>query len=324
MKRICLLMLALILPGQEAFGCAACGCLLSKDWVGQDVGGKSGYAFSLSYDFINQSQFRQGKSNLSLAGADAILNGGTNGTGNEVETQTATRITTLGFDYNDEKWGLGIQLPFVDRYHTTMPTGIGTYNYSNSTDMADLRITGKYAGFSPERTSGLIFGIKLPTGADNVNFANGAALDAALQPGTGSTDLILGAFRMGQYGKLGWFAQGTVQHAFVSNRNLSYRPGDAYSVNLGMRYAKFGQRLTPLLQVNMIHRNSDSGIGASVSGNGSPLTGGNLVYLAPGASARLGGGFSAYGYVQIPVYQDVKGVQLVPDRIFSLGIRYAY
>lgn len=319
------LALALAVPAKAVFACAACGCLLSKDWIGQDIKTQPGYAVSISYDFINQNQFRQGKSNLSLAGADAILNGGANGTGNEVETQTATRITTLGFDYNSETWGIGVQLPFIDRYHTTFPTGpANPANYSNSTDMGDLRVVGKYTGFSPERTSGLLFGVKLATGADNVSFADGSALDAALQPGTGSTDIILGAFAMGQYEKLGWFTQATVQHAVESNQHLGYRPGDAYNLNLGIRYAKFGQRLTPLLQLNMIHRNSDSGIGASVAANGTPLTGGNLAYLAPGVSVRVGGGLSAYGYVQIPVYQDVKGVQLVASRILSVGLRYAY
>jgi hypothetical protein len=326
-KHILALTLTLAIPVKTAFACAACGCLLSKDWVGQEVRIQPGFAVSLSYDFINQNQPRQGKSSLSPAEANAIQNGGTNGTGNEVETQTTTRITTLGLDYNGEQFGVNIQLPFIDRYHTTLQSGLAnpaSYNYSNSADMGDLRVTGKYTGFSKNHLSGLIFGIKLPTGATNINFADGTPLDPSLQPGTGSTDIILGAFGMGQFKQLGWFAQGAVQHALVANHTLDYRPGDAFSLNAGIRYAKFGQKVTPLLQLNLVHRNSDSGTGASVEANGTPLTGGNLAYLAPGLSMRLGGGLSAYGYVQIPVYQDVKGVQLVASRILSVGVRYAY
>jgi hypothetical protein len=50
----------------------------------------------------------------------------------------------------------------------------------------------------------------------------------------------------------------------------------------------------------------------------------DLLYLAPGVSARLSAGFSAYGYVQFPVYQDVDGVQLTPKEIYSVGIRKTF
>ncbi|MDA8249222.1 MAG: hypothetical protein M0Z28_08580, partial [Rhodospirillales bacterium] len=72
-------------------------------------------------------------------------------------------------------------------------------------------------------------------------------------------------------------------------------------------------------------RQSDSGPAASYYTGGpyigTPITGGDLAYLAPGASIRLGDGYAVYGYVQFPAYQNVVGVQLVASRIYSLGIR---
>ncbi len=307
------------LPASNALACAACESMASRDWQGQGSTLQAGWTLGLTYDFINQNQIRQGKQNLSYPAALANLGG----PGNELETQTATRITTLDADYNGDNWGLSFLLPYYDRYHTTLQGGNSGYNYSDTHDIGDLRLVGKYTGLSDDQSTGLILGLKLPTGPTNDTFAYGGLLDRALQPGTGSTDIIWGAFTTGQAGELRWFMQGTVQHAFAISDG--YRPGDAWRLNVGLRYAKFGQRVIPLLQFSLIRRQSDSGINASYFTGGpyagTPLTGGNLAYVAPGLAARLGGGYMAYAYVQLPVYQNVTGVQLVPSRIWTLGIQ---
>ena len=195
------------------------------------------------------------------------------------------------------------------------------YDQSQYNTLVEIKIIGKYAGWSEDNSSGITVGVQLPTGQTHENFGiSGNPIDPSLQPGTGATSLILGGFTSGMVGKLGWFTQGTWQHT-VSN-NYGYTPGTAVIVNAGVRYAEMGQRVVPMLQVNLVHRNSDSGVNASYSGvDGSPLTGGNLAYLAPGVAATLGKGVSAYGYVQIPVYENVHGVQLAPRYILSLGLR---
>jgi len=306
-----------------AQACATCGCTLSKDWLGPQAGSVSGWSVGVSYDFIDQNQLRVGKTNLDQAGAQAILNPPGN-TGNEVELQTLTRTMTLGVDYHVDNWGVSVQLPFVDRYHTTLQDGTQAgYNYNQFNTYGDARILVK-VGLTPDVGTGIIAGLKLPTGSTNEPF-NGAAggqVDPSLQPGTGSTDLLLGGFYSGQADRLGWFAQGLWQHAIASQ--AGYTPGDAMTVNLGLRYADLGQRIVPLLQVNFVHRNVDDGINASREFDGTPQTGGNLVYIAPGVSGRIGGGFSAYAYVQFPVYQDVNGVQLTPKQIYSAGLRKTF
>jgi hypothetical protein len=307
-----------------ALACATCGCTLSKDWLGPQAGSVSGWAASLSYDFIDQKQMRIGQTNLDTAGAQAILNPPSS-TGNEVELQTLTRILTLGVDYNAADWGFSIQVPFVDRYHTTLTDGTQAgYDYSQFNAIGDVRVLGKYA-LAADGSYGVIAGLKLPTGGTAQQF-NGplgsGAVDPSLQPGTGSTDVLLGGYYAGQADKLGWFAQGLWQHAVASQ--YGYTPGDAITVNAGLRYADLGQRVVPLLQLNFVHRNVDTGVNASVAYDGTDLTGGNLLYIAPGVSARLGDGFSAYAYVQFPVYQDVTGVQLTPKQIYSAGLRKAF
>ncbi len=306
----CLFVLMLLAPICQAWACAACGCMLSKDWQIQGMGSGPGLTMGLTYDSVDQNQMRSGSSKVnsfSLPNAQ------------EIEMLTNTSFTTLVADYQGSNWGVNMQLPYIQRYHLTYPTGATSLDSSDSKSLGDGRILGRYTGFSKDGSNGIFLGMKLPTGPTDVNFASGSPLDASLQPGTGSTDLLFGGFQEGQIDRfrLGWFVQGLLEHA-VSTRN-SYRPGDAFNVNAGIRYGKFGQSLTPMLQINFIKRIPDSGY------NATPLiTGGELAYLAPGISVRLGGGTSAFAFIQLPIYQYVQGIQLTPTKILSTGVMHAF
>ncbi|HEY4038472.1 MAG TPA: hypothetical protein VGM15_06585 [Burkholderiaceae bacterium] len=314
--------------GGSAQACATCGCTLSKDWLGPQAGSVSGWSVGASFDFLDQNQMREGRQNIDQARAEAILNPSGH-TGNEVELQTLSRVTTFSVDYNTADWGVTVQVPFVNRYHTTLQDGTqGGYNFNQFNALGDARVLAKVGlsalGLAADASSGVIAGVKLPTSVTDEPFNGpaGGTVDPSLQPGTGSTDLLLGGFYSDGLEKLGWFAQGLWQHAVASQ--AGYRPGDALTLNVGLRYADMGQAIVPLFQVNYAHRNVDTGNLVNVEFDGSPLTGGDLLYLAPGVSAHLGAGFSAYGYVQFPVFQDVNGVQLTPKEIYSVGIRKTF
>ncbi len=313
---------ALLAVGQHALACASCGCTLSKDWLGPQAGSTSGWSAGISYDMINQNQYQIGTRKIDHSTAQNLLNPGQ--IGSEVELQTATRTTTLSLNYNADDWGVTVLVPFVDKYHTTLSDGTTAgYSMNQYNTLGDVKLLGRYAGWSGDGGTGVIVGVQLPTGLTNENFNAGASagqpIDPSLQPGTGATAIILGGFTSGEFNKVGWFAQGTWQHT-VSN-NFGYTPGSTIIANAGIRYAEPGQRIVPLLQFNYVHRNSDSGINASYDYTGAPLTGGNLFYVAPGVSAQLGGGVSAYGYLQLPLATNVTGVQLTPRYILSLGLR---
>ena len=306
----------------NAHACAACGETLSRDWGSQGISSTTGFSADLSYSYINQNQLRYGTGTASSAQVSDLVAGG-----QEVEDYTTTRLTTASINYSAEDWVVSTQLPFLQRKHGTFGNAMpGDYtNYSSSSDsgIGDIRIVARYTGYSGHKTSGFIAGIKLPTGNTDANFNDGAStgspLDRSLQLGTGSTDLILGGYLTGAISDYGWFAQGTVQHA-VTTKNTGgadYRPGDAYAMNVGMRRANFGAKFTPMLQLNLIHRRPDD-IG------GMQLDGGTLMYLAPGATMRLGGGTSVYGFIQIPIYQNVYGLQLGPRYTLTLGVSHSY
>ncbi len=304
------MILGLLAPIGDAFACAACGCMLSKDWQIQGMGSGPGYTMGLTYDYVDQNQMRSGSGKLpgfSLPNAQ------------EIEIRTRTSFATVVGDYQGSNWGVNLQLPYVERYHLTFPQGTTALDSSKSSSLGDARILGRYTGFSSDASNGIFLGLKLPTGPTSVDFSSGNPLDPSLQPGTGSTDILLGAFHSGQFDelRLSWFAQGLLQHAVITRND--YRPGDSFDVNAGIKYGKFGQRITPMLQINFIRRVADSGY------NATPLiTGGELAYLSPGVSVRLGQGTSAFAFLQLPIYQYVQGIQLTPTKIISVGMMHAF
>ncbi|MCX7194107.1 MAG: hypothetical protein NTY60_10910 [Proteobacteria bacterium] len=314
--------------GSEAQACAACGCTLSTDWGSQGVSTEPGFSVDLSYAYLNQNQQRYGSAKASGALINTL-----NAAGQEIEAYTRTQTVTASLNYTGDTFGIGIQIPFVNRTHGTYGNGPG-YNYSTSSDnsIGDVRVISRYTGFSAEKTSGIIAGIKMPTGNTGANFSTGIAapgpLDSGLQIGTGSTDLIFGGFTSGLISSYGWFAQGTVQRAVATDTAMTgtYRPGDAYTLNAGIRYAEYGAKITPMLQLNIIKRQADTGTSVPLDqlNFSTPVSGGTLAYLAPGASVRLGGGASVYGFVQLPVYQKVNSLQISPQYTLTLGVRQSF
>ncbi len=81
-------------------------------------------------------------------------------------------------------------------------------------------------------------------------------------------------------------------------------------------------RLDLLGQLVLRWRDRDD---AGATGELVDATGGTFAYLSPGLNLNLSHGLAAYGYYQVPVYQDVTGVQLTSDSnlVFGLGYRYS-
>lgn len=318
--------------GSEALACAACSGTLSKDWVNHGVTTSPGFSVDLSYDYLNQNQQRYGTGKASGTLVNSQL-----AAGQEVEAYTKTQSMTTTLSYTADAWGVSAQVPYVKRTHgtygTTAPLG-STYSDSSDSSIGDVRLVGRYSGFSEDRSSGLIAGVKLPTGNTNAYFnvnavtPAGTPLDAGLQIGTGSTDLIFGGYTSGGFSHYGWFVQGSVQHAVATRLALggaTYRPGDAYSLNTGIRYAVFGAKFSPMLQLNIIKREADSGTGVPLDPvTNVPVSGGTLAYLAPGLSMHVGDSTLLYGFVQLPVYQNVNSLQIVPQYTLTLGMRQSF
>ena len=65
----------------------------------------------------------------------------------------------------------------------------------------------------------------------------------------------------------------------------------------------------------LVTTGKDSGINSDRDNSG-----GEQVNLSPGFSARLGSRFTAFGFVEFPLYNRVNGYQLAPHAKASFGV----
>jgi hypothetical protein len=237
------------------------------------------------------------------------------------DKQLATDWYTVGFQYMfNREWGVMARLPYVNRNLTTdtgSPLGVQTFN---SHDFGDLEVMGMYTGFFSDISTGVIFGLKLPTGVYNA-----PGIDRDSQTGTGSTDLILGGFHRGMLsGDNAWqyFSQIRYQQPFLYRSaadpqgffdgNLGvvqvYKPGYQVDGAAGVLYNNLYNvlgldKITPLFQLIASHRDHDRGDAADPFNSGF-----DRLMISPGveftkvldeANNRV---LKFYVDVEIPVY----------------------
>lgn len=313
MKKISALLTVTILSfafaTQEAQACA-CGCGIFGVGTSSLIPHQAGGLLFAEYNYINQSQnWQQNKKS--------------DGTNNE-DKQIKSQVVTAGMQYMfNRSWGAAVRVPYVMRSSKMEMMDEDTGETMNSkthvNSVGDIKINGIYSGFSPDMSSGITFGLKLPTGKTNAK-----GFDSRdMQIGTGSTDSILGAYHFGKIGsdsKLNWYVQGTWQHAFITHNN--YRPGDEVAGATGITYSAgqiaAAKGVTPILQITGSRKSSDGGFNASKENSGYVHA-----YFAPALELNFGN-FKTYADIEFPIYQHVKGNQLVPSRIYKFILGYNF
>ncbi len=330
------------LPTTAAFACATCGCSLSTD-AAMGYSSATGWSVGIEYDYLDQDQLRHGGSAISPARVAAINNAGGD---QEVEKDTANHYTTLDLGYAPSPdWNFKLMVPYVDRNHTTYgnspnpltPDLISGASYGG---LGDIKFITSWQGLLPTNNLGFQLGIKLPTGdyggpsADGLGVVGrnpraftsgplaGNLVDTSLQPGTGSTDLIVGAYYYQPVSQdFDAFVNGQFQAA-VSHKldqpGADFRPGNLATVSVGLRY-EANPTVVPQLQLNLTHKSHDQGALSDDTDSA-----GTVAYLSPGVTVNVAQATYVYTFVQLPVYRQLVGYQLSPRWTASVGLTHMF
>lgn len=303
---------ALALSQYAHASCGSAFCSLTIDFGADAVGLTEGGRLDLRYESINQTQPRSGSRKVAV--------GEIPGDHDEVSTRNRNLIATYSRSYANG-WGFSVAAPIVDRQHLHIRNDQGSPfpERWNFTEVGDLRVTGRYqravSGLGESSgAAGAIFGLRLPTGRFNVANSAGEVAERSLQPGSGTTDAIIGGLinQLMPASSSSWFAQAQFQHAL--NTRDGFRPGHMLTADAG--YARvLSDKLSGIVQLNAVVKGRDQGINAEPADSG-----GRFLYLSPGLSYDVSPTIRAYAFFQHPVYQRVNGVQLTANHSFVVGV----
>ena len=311
-KLLLIAVLAAGVAGEAAASCGSAFCMVNTNWNVESAWIEPGARVDLRFEYIDQDQPRAGSRKVGVGEIPQHHD--------EIRTINRNWLGTFDYTFND-KWGMSATLPIVSRDHSHIHHHMGEDlpEAWHFTELGDARVLGRrqwHAESAPaERLDffGATFGLKLPTGRTDVRNAEGELAERTLQPGSGTTDLLLGGyFRRVLGAGSSWFADVLWQQPLDSHDE--FRPGKRVTLDVGYR-REMTDRLGLMLQLNFLHRARDSGDQAEPDDSG-----GKFLFLSPGFSYALGKNLQLYTFLQLPLYQYVNGVQLVATRSFVFGV----
>jgi hypothetical protein len=266
--------------------------------------GAGGMAF-LEYDYQDQNHNWHGTSSAPDANND--------------DKEIRTHFVTAGLQYMfDRSWGVQAEVPYDFRYFKKSD-GAGNIVSRSWSQLGDIRVEGIYTGFFEDMSAGVTLGFKLPTGSHT--FDSGV-VDRDTQIGTGSTDITLGGFYRGNLtkdNKLDWFAQLHLDIPVLIQGD--YRPGIELDTAAGLYYKGWHLhtvQITPVAQVIASERTSDEGSNANP-----PNSGYQRILLSPGVEIDMHP-VSVYADIEVPVFQDVRGNQVVAPWLLKVVMSYHF
>jgi phenylpropionate dioxygenase-like ring-hydroxylating dioxygenase large terminal subunit len=311
-SRVALFSLLALGAYTEAQACP-CGCVRVPvdNLLDRPAAAASPFTFDVRYDYVDQNR----RNNDAHAHFFAVH-----------RNITSTLETNLG----GQVWSLAI--PRVDRTIRTniQPSGGNPNPVNTSQDVNGLGDIALSTRFKWSDYT-VIAGVKLPTGEDDLTLNVSRRY---LQPGTGSTDLMLAVRR--EYSADAdhpWFfwqlgAQGAVAY------DTNFRPGTTLTGTLGARYdwtesLKFSLQTTAIRQFRDKNTMNAAGFTAYAEDLESAAF---STHIAAGLTYQLGAKTSAYLFYSTPLKNNnlsdrPNGSQVNPvhsSEIWSLGLSHSF
>ncbi len=283
----------------------ACGCgMFDVGTASMFPTGTGGMAY-LEYDFMDQNRNWSGTSS-----APAANNG---------DKRIRTSFINAGLEYQfSRSWGVLVEVPYWQRQFNTLDGDGVTIDRFDHGAIGDVRLKGIYTGLSADLSTGITFGLKLPTG--DSSYAN---FDPDTEIGSGSTDTLLGAYHIGSLtsdNQWRYFTQ--IQWDQPIAHKAVYRPGNEVVATVGGYYEGWQVspqvKIAPLLQAVASYRGHDGGTLGHPGDSGY-----TRLVLSPGIEADFQR-VTVYFDVGLPVYVNTSGNQLVASKFYRLNLSYHF
>ncbi len=301
---------ALLAAAPPVLRACACGCGIFEVGTDSMFPQDAGRMVFLENDFQDQDRNWRGDSRAPAA--------------DNPDRDIRTDFITAGMQAMfNRSWGLQLDLPYVRRHFATTGGAAGDDAVAlNWSGVGDIRLQALYTGLASDLSTGLTLGVKLPTGSSTHEDAFGD-IDRDTEIGSGSTDLLLGAFHRGSFAQAPrwvWFTQAGLDLPVIIRD--AYRPGTEVDAALGIYYQAWthgASGLTPVLQLKATDRGSDRGANAA-----SPVASGfRRLLVAPGLEFDVGR-ITGDAEVGLPVYQHFTGNQLAAAVLTKLSASYRF
>ncbi|WP_348717661.1 hypothetical protein [Tenacibaculum sp. 190130A14a] len=271
---------------------------------------KGVFQFGISYDYNFLNTLKEGN--------------------NTLRDNTRKRIThsaLLNLSYNiTNNWAFEVLLTWVNQKRE-ISSAFGV-NLSETTGIGDWVVLSRYK-FVNNKTLSISSGIglKLPTGKSDITSSNGIVFNADIQPGSNTLDYIVmssldlkTSFResFSVFSRIVYRVTGENDQYQEVNR---YKFGNELQFFLGAtdQFLLFKQIFNPSISVK--YRNAQRDL---LNGRDIPNTGGDWIFLIPRFSLELTNRMALNSSVEVPIYANLKGIQLTPTYRFNVGIIYKF
>ena len=266
----------------------------------------------------------------------------------ELISRAAKHIHVHGMDYMSvtnvnasygvsDNFEVGLSLPYIRNdtiragHHSHGPGGNTVEDHGDSYGLGDVTLMSKYK--LPVNWYGVevafMAGLQLPTGKTDVSYA-GERLSTEHQPGSGSTDPILGVAFSKNFGA--YNVDASLSQMFNTGGAQDTELGDVTSFNLGVSYRVGGEE----------HKHKDGGIHKhaavdyvlelngeraaqqKVSGIQDTSTGGTQIFLSPGVRYTSPQGWAAQASLGLPVVRNMNAGEAETDYRISSAIGFSF
>ncbi len=300
-RQLRLAALLLAFPGLSL--ACACGCGIFDVGTSSMYASHAGGMLFAEFDYLDQSHNRSG-----ILGAPAA---------NNDDKEIRSSFWTLGGQYQfNRTWGLTVEVPYWHRYFQTADEDTGDIVSSTHGAVGDIRIKTSYTGLSADMSTGLTFGLKLANG--DTSFPD---FDADTQIGSGSTDILAGAYHLGRLtadNRWSYFVQGQWDQPVAHKAN--YRPGAEGVAVFGAYFEGWSThqvlKFIPIMQLRAVYRRADGGADALVNDSGY-----SRLLVSPGIEVAQDK-VRVYADVALPVYTNARGNQLFANEMWKLNVSY--